>query len=85
VGKNHLLHLILNNKNMYDELIAEKRAALREARRRSNKAALHGRHNWGDFHRNQHIKELEREIQILREQKAKQSLTTVERGEHEDP
>lgn len=49
-----------------DDLLAQKRLQLRAARKESKKAALQGRHNWGDFHHNQHIKELEREIQILR-------------------
>jgi hypothetical protein len=49
-----------------DDLLAQKRLQLKAARRESKKAALQGRHNWGDFLRNQHIKELEREIQILR-------------------
>jgi hypothetical protein len=49
-----------------DDLLAQKRLALKAARRESKKAARRGRHNWGDFNRNQHIKELEREIQILR-------------------
>jgi len=49
-----------------DDLLAQKRLQLKAARRESKKAAMRGRHNWGDFNRNQHIKELEREIQILR-------------------
>lgn len=49
-----------------DDLLAQKRLQLKAARRESKKAAMRGRHNWGDFHRNQHIKKLEREIQILR-------------------
>jgi hypothetical protein len=49
-----------------DDLLAQKRLQLKTARRESKKAAMRGRHNWGDFYRNQHIKELEREIQILR-------------------
>lgn len=49
-----------------NDLLAKKRLQLKAARRESKKAAMRGRHNWGDFHRNQHIKDLEREIQILR-------------------
>ena len=49
-----------------DDLLAQKRLQLKAARRESKKAAMRGRHNWGDFNRDQHIKALEREIQILR-------------------
>lgn len=49
-----------------DDLLAQKRLQLRAARRESKKAAMRGRHNWGDFYHNRHIKGLEREIQILR-------------------
>lgn len=49
-----------------DDLLAQKRLQLKAARRESKKAARRGRHNWDDFNRNQHIKNLEREIQILR-------------------
>ena len=46
--------------------IKQKRAQLKAARRESVRAAANGRHNWGDFFRNQHIKQLVTEIQILK-------------------
>jgi hypothetical protein len=45
--------------------LAEKKAALKASLKISRRRALHGHHNWGDFYRNEHIKELRREIQIL--------------------
>ena len=55
-----------------DDALAQKRLQLKEARRESKKAALQGRFAWLECirARNQHIKELEREIQILRANKS---------------
>ena len=54
---------------MNNDLLIQKRLQLKAARRESKKAAMSGRHNWGDFYRNQHIKDLEREIQALKANK----------------
>lgn len=48
------------------ELLRQKKLQLQTAQRQSKKAARIGRYNWGDFHTDQHIKQLEREIQIIR-------------------
>ena len=47
-------------------MIAEKKSQLKALRNDSKRNGTNGRYNWGDFHRNQHIKELVREIQILK-------------------
>jgi hypothetical protein len=63
---------------MSEDLINQKRTALKEARKQSKKSAINGQHGWGDFYRNQHIKQLERELQALREQ---QALAAVKGGD----
>ena len=49
------------------ELLKQKRLSLKQMKRDSDKAAAQGRHSWADYYRNQHIKELSREIQLLKE------------------
>lgn len=50
-----------------EEQIKQLRLQIKAAEKESKRASNSGRHNWGDFHRNQHIKDMRRELQVLRE------------------
>lgn len=50
---------------MNDHIIRQKNSELKVMLRDRDKARKSGRHNWGDFNRDNHIKSLRQEIQKL--------------------
>jgi hypothetical protein len=51
--------------NCNKDLLTQKKLQLSIIKREFKKAINRGQHNWSDFHRVQHIKELKREIRVL--------------------
>ena len=47
------------------QLIDSLKKQLKVMRKESKKAWDQGRHSWGDYYRNQHIKELEKQIRQI--------------------
>jgi hypothetical protein len=47
------------------QLIDSLKKQLKVMRKESNKASNQGRHSWSDYYRNQHIKELEKQIRQI--------------------